>query len=131
MRANALCCARDAGTLLRMETKPWQDRFGLKTCAADKINTAIDPEAPGIAVIYAQAKTGETIFLVLESRAGSLRDLCVKRLQTAKIPTGTPLTVSFKSIVPADKSPAAVDAACREQVILAEKLRRELRPAMR
>lgn len=114
-----------------METKPWQDRFGLKTCAADKTVTAIPPDAPGIAVVYAQTKTGETIFLVLESRAGSLRDLCVKRLQTAKLPPGTPLTVSFKIIGPDEKSPAAVSAACREQVILAGELRRELRPAMR
>lgn len=114
-----------------METKPWQNRFGFKTCTADKIDTAIAPDALGIAVVYAQAKTGETIFLVLESRAGSLRDLCVKRLQTAKIPPGTPLTVAYKSMVLADKSPAAVSAVCREQVILAGEMRRELRPAMR
>lgn len=114
-----------------METKPWQDRFDLKTCAADKVSTAIASDAQGIAVVYAKAKSAETVFLVLESRAGSLRDLCVKRLQTAKIPPGTPLTVSFKIVTPADKSPEAVAAACREQVILAGQLRRELRPAMR
>lgn len=114
-----------------MNTKPWQDRFDFTTCAADKIGTAIAPDAPGIAVIYTQTKAGGTVFLVLESRSGSLRDLCTRRLQTAKIPAGTPLTVSFKIMLPAGQSPEAVGAACREQVILAGELRRELRPAMR
>ena len=114
-----------------METKSWQVRFELKTCTAEKVTTAIPAKALGVAVVYTKTEAGETIFLVLESRAGSLRDFCVKRLETAKIPAGTPLHISFKSIPIADKSPEAVSAACREQVILAGALRRELRPAMR
>ncbi len=114
-----------------IKTSPWQERFGLTTCAAGEIESAIPPAALGVAVIYAQSTAGDAIFLVLESRANSLRDLCVKRLQTAKIPPGAPLTVSFKAEILADASPEAVHAACRRQVILAGELRRELRPAMR
>ena len=113
------------------KTSPWQTRFGLKTCTAGAIATTIPPTALGVAVVYAKEAAGETIYLVLESRAGSLLDFCVKRLQTAKIPPASSLTVSFKSILPADASPEAISAVCREQVILAGELRRELRPAMR
>lgn len=113
------------------KSPPWQTRFGFKTCAADEIATAILPSALGVAVVYAKTGVDETIYLVLESRTGSLRDFCVKRLQTAKIPPASSLTVSFKNIAPADASPEAIGAACREQVILAGELRRELRPAMR
>ncbi len=113
------------------KTSPWQTRFCLKTCAAGEIITAIPPAALGVAVVYAKGAAGETIYLVLESRASSLRDFCMKRLQTAKIPPASSLTVSFKSIPPADASPEAISAACREQVIVAGELRRELRPAMR
>ena len=112
-------------------TSPWQTRFELKTCAADEISTAIPPAALGVAVVYANTDSGEIIYLVLESRAGSLRDFCAKRLQTAKIPPAAELTVSFKSMLPTDASPEAISAVCREQVILAGELRRELRPAMR
>ena len=114
-----------------MTTPSWQVRFELKTCSADKITTAIPAKARGVAVIYAVGAEGETIYLVLESRAGSLRDFCVKRLATAKIPAGTALSVSFKSSALADATPESLSAACREQVILAGALRRELRPAMR
>lgn len=114
-----------------MTTPSWQVRFELKTCSAEKITTAIPAKARGVAVVYAVGAAGETIYLVLESRAGSLRDFCVKRLATAKIPAGTELSVSFKSSEATDASPEAVSAACREQVILAGALRRELRPAMR
>ncbi|HEY9250718.1 MAG TPA: hypothetical protein VIO38_16375 [Rariglobus sp.] len=113
------------------KTSPWQTRFGLKTCAARDIATAIPAATPGIAVVYAPAADGETVYLVLESRAGSLRDLCAKRLSTAKIPAGVELTVAFKGMPASARSPEAVGAACREQVILAGELRRELRPAMR
>jgi len=118
-----------------METKPaiWQKRFGLTTCAAADLEKAVPAKALGVAVIYSQA-TGtepEKIFLVIESRAGELRSQCVKRLQTAKLPPLASLTVSFKAAVLPDPSPEAVHAACREQVILAGELRRELRPAMR
>ena len=112
-------------------TTPWQGRFELTTCAAGEIDPAIPAKALGIAVVYAKSDAGETIFLVLESRAGSLRELCAKRLETSKIPAGTPLAVSFKITPLADDSAEAVAAACREQVILAGALRRELRPAMR
>ncbi|CAM2798947.1 hypothetical protein [Rariglobus hedericola] len=113
------------------KTSPWQKRFELTTCSASEIATAVPPTALGVAVIYAPSDSGETIYLVLESRAGNLRDFCLRRLQNAKIPAGTPLTVSFKTMALADNSPEAVSAVCREQVILAGELRRELRPAMR
>jgi len=113
------------------KSSPWQSRFELKTCAAADIATAIPAAKPGIAVIYSKAKGEETIHLVIDSRAGSLRDLCAKRLETAKLPADAPLTVSYKIIAPADQSPDAVSACCREQVIVAGALRRELRPAMR
>ncbi len=112
-------------------TTPWQDRFELKTCTAEKLATAIPAKALGVAVIYEKTGDDERTFLVLESRSGSLRDICTKRLATAKIPPGTPLSVSFKTQKLADKTPEAVSAACREQVIIAGALRRELRPAMR
>ena len=114
-----------------MTTPTWQVRFELKTCSAEKITTAIPAKAIGVAVIYAVGDAGETIYLVLESRSNSLRDFCVKRLATAKIPAGTALSVSFKSTPLADTTAEAVSAACREQVIMAGALRRELRPAMR
>ncbi|MDF3059861.1 MAG: hypothetical protein K0R17_4076 [Rariglobus sp.] len=113
------------------KTAPWQKRFGLTTCSAAEIEMKIPPVAPGVAVVYSTGAGTETIYLVLESRAGSLRDFCAKRLQTAKIPAGTPLTISFKSMALTDNSPDAISASCREQVILAGELRRELRPAMR
>jgi hypothetical protein len=116
---------------MESKTSPWQARFGLKTCAATELNTAIPSAALGVAVIYAKAAAGEIIYLVLESRAGSLRDFCLKRLQTAKLPPASELTVSFKGALLADTSPETVSVACREQVILAGELRRELRPAMR
>lgn len=113
------------------KTSPWQKRFGFKTCDAAKVATAIPATALGVAVVYAKADDGETIYLVLESRAGSLRDFCVKRLQTAKIPAASELTISYKVMPAADATPEAISAVCREQVILAGELRRELRPAMR
>ena len=116
-----------------MDNKPdaWQNRFELTTCPAGEIDPAIPPTACGIAVIYEQTAAGETIFLVLESRTGSLRALCEKRLKTAKIPPATLLTVSFKSEILTNASPETVHDACRRQVILAAALRRELRPSMR
>jgi len=113
------------------KTSSWQTHFGLQTCAAGEIATAISATAQGVAVVYAQTGDDETIFLVLESRAGSLRDFCLKRLQTAKVPAASTLTVSFKTMPSADASPEALSAACQEQVILASELRRALRPAMR
>jgi hypothetical protein len=114
-----------------MTTPPWQTRFELKTCTTAKMTTAIPAKAIGVAVIYAETETGETIYLVLESRAGSLRDFCVKRLATAKIPADTALKVAFKTMPLADSTPESLSAACREQVLIAGALRRELRPAMR
>jgi hypothetical protein len=113
------------------KTGAWQNRFELTTCSEGEIDPTIPPTALGVAVIYAQTAAGETISLVLESRSGSLRALCAKRIQTAKIPPGTPLMVSFKSETLPDASPEAVHAACRRQVLLAAQLRRELRPSMR
>ena len=114
-----------------MTTPSWQARFELKTCTAEKVATAIPAKARGVAVVYAKGEASETIYLVLESRANSLRDVCVKRLATAKIPAGTALSVSFKGAPLTDATPEALSAACREQVLLAGALRRELRPAMR
>ena len=112
---------------------PWQERFGLTTCPAAQIDPAIPPAALGVAVIYSPANgaTREKTLLVIESRAGSLRSQCARRLQTAKLPPGVPLMVAFKGEILPDASPEAVHAACRQQVMLAGELRRELRPAMR
>jgi len=114
-------------------TTPWQDRLELKTCTADKLEKAIPATAVGVAVIYTAGSgtVDEKIHLVVESRVGSLRAQCVKRLQTAKLPPVEELTVSFKTEKLPDKSPETLDAICREQVIFAAQLRRELRPAMR
>ena len=118
-----------------METTPatWQERFGLTTCAAVDLEKMIPPTALGVAVIYSQATDaeGEKTWLVIESRAGSLRSQCLRRLSTAKLPQLASLTVSFKAEDLADPSSEAVHAACRQQVVLAGELRRELRPAMR
>jgi len=116
-----------------METKPatWQDRFELTTCSAQEIATAIPATAQGVAVIYTKNEAGEKIILVLESRTGGLRNQCVKRLQSGKLPPSDQLVVSFRSEILSNASPEAVHAACREQVIFAGELRRELRPAMR
>ena len=114
-------------------TTPWQNRFELKTCKASDIEKVIPAAAVGVAVVYiaATGDVDEAIFLVIESRAGSLRDQCLKRLQTAKLPPVADLTVSFKTETLPDTKPETLDAMCREQVIFAAQLRRELRPAMR
>lgn len=117
----------------RMKTKTdtWQKRFGLSTCGATEIEKTIPASALGVAVIYAVGEAGEKIFLIVESRAGSLRDQCLKRLTTAKLPPAAELTVSFIGEALSDASPEAVHEACRKQVLLAAEMRRELRPAMR
>ena len=127
------CVVRKAAKRSWMETKPttWQERFGLTTCPAQEIDQAISPSAPGVAVIYTQTEAGEKIILVLESRAGGLRNQCEKRLQSGKLPPTEQLTVAFKCELLSDTSAEAVHAACREQVIFAGEIRRELRPAMR
>lgn len=116
-----------------MENNPtiWQTRFGLTTCPASAIDAAIPPNIQGVAVIYARTEAAEKILLVLESRTGGLRQQCTRRLQAGKLPAVEQLTVSFKGAPLPDASPEAVHAACREQVIFAGELRRELRPAMR
>lgn len=113
------------------KTETWQARFSLTTCAAADIDSAMVEDASGVAVIYAPTPSGETVFLVIESRASSLRGQCARRLQTAKFPVGAALSVSFRAeVMPKDK-PEEVHAACRQQVMLAGELRRVLRPAMR
>lgn len=116
-----------------METNSatWQQRFGLTTCAALEINPAIPPTAQGVAVIYARTDAGEKILLVIESRTSGLRQQCEKRLQTGKLPPVDQLTVSFQGTSLSNPTPEEVNQACREQVIFAGELRRELRPAMR
>ncbi len=118
-----------------METKhaTWQERHGLTICPAAAIESAIPTTALGVAVIYspASAEGAEKIFLVIESRATGLRDQCARRLETAKLPSLASLVVAFTAEVLTKTSPETVHAACRQQVILAGELRRELRPAMR
>jgi hypothetical protein len=116
-----------------METNPapWQQRYELNVCPASAIDPAIPPAAPGVAVIYTAADAGETVHLVIESRTGSLRALCAKRLQSGKLPPTGGLTIAFKAEPLTDRTPEAVHTACREQIIFAGELRRELRPAMR
>ena len=109
----------------------WPASFGLITCAASELDTALPPTVLGVAVVHAPGAAGETIFLVVESRAGSLLAQCVRRLRTAKLPEPGTLRVSFKVVPPADASAEAVHEACRAQVILASELRRALRPALR
>lgn len=116
---------------MEIKRTTWQERFGLTTCPAQEIDKAISPSAPGVAVIYTPTETGEKIILVLESRTGPLRNQCEKRLQTGKLPPTEQLKVAFKCELSSDTSPEAIHAACREQVIFAGELRRELRPAMR
>jgi hypothetical protein len=116
-----------------METKlgTWQERFGLTTCAASDIEKAIPAAALGVAVIYTATHEEQKIFLVIESRAGSLRSQCARRLQTAKLPLGSSLMISFRADILPDSSPESVHSACRQQVIFAAEIRRELRPSMR
>jgi hypothetical protein len=110
---------------------PWRERFGLKTCAAADLEKAVPEKALGVAVIYAVEGGAEKTWLVVESRAQSLREQCLKRLRTAKLPPVETLTVAYLAEALPESTPEAVHAACREQVILAGALRRELRPAMR
>lgn len=116
-----------------METKPasWQEHFSLTVCPASAIGREIPPTALGVAVIYAATSPREQIFLVIESRAGALLAQCQKRLQMAKLPALATLSVAFKAETLSDATPEAIHAACREQVIFAGEIRRELRPAMR
>lgn len=110
----------------------WQERFGLTTCATSAISETIPAGAFGVAVIYARTAAGDQILLVIESRTGGLREQCIRRFETAaKLPPVAELTVSFKAELLANPSPESVSEACREQVIFAGELRRELRPAMR
>ncbi len=110
---------------------PWQERFGFTSCAASAIAKKIPARAHGIAVISETAATGEKVWLVIESRSNPLRTQCLKRLETAKLPPLEALTVSFLAAPLADKTAETLKAVCRDQVILASQLRRELRPAMR
>lgn len=119
--------------MTKHSSTPWQDRFELKTCAASKVEKTIPATYAGVAVIYT-ARSGtvdEKVYLVVESRAGSLRAQCLKRLQTAKLPPADELTVAFKAGKLPDKTRETLNAVCREQVIFGAQLRRELRPAIR
>lgn len=110
---------------------PWRERFGFTTCAASAITKKIPARAHGIAVISETTATGEKVWLVIESRSHPLRTQCLRRLETAKLPPLESLTVSFLAAPLPDKEPETLAAMCRDQVILASQLRRELRPAMR
>jgi hypothetical protein len=113
------------------KTASWQKRFGLTTCAAAAIESAIPNDVQGVAVIYEKTAAGEKVFLVIESRASGLRSQCMRRLQTAKLPPVELLAVAYKGEPLSGPAPEVVEASCRQQVILASELRRELRPAMR
>lgn len=116
---------------MKTKTDSWQKRFGLSTCAAAEIETAIPADALGVAVFYAADGDGEKILLIVESRAGSLRSQCLKRLATAKLPPVATLTVAFVCEAKGEASPDALHEVCRKQVLFAAEMRRELRPAMR
>ena len=118
-----------------MDTKnaTWQERHGLTICPAAAIESTIPSTALGVAVIYSPttAEADERVFLVIESRATSLRSQCARRLETSQLPPLASLHAAFKAEALSESSAAAVHAACRQQVSLAGELRRELRPAMR
>ena len=57
------------------QTQPWPERFGLTLCSAADVATAIAANAVGVAVVY----SAESVFLVIESRARSLRTECLRR----------------------------------------------------
>jgi hypothetical protein len=117
----------------RMESTSacWAQPFGLTLCPATALDAAIPASALGVAVIFQTNSTGEKIFLVLESRATPLAQHCHKRLQTATLPPVATLTVAFKITPVAGDARAALDAVCRQQMILSGELRRALRPALR
>jgi hypothetical protein len=116
---------------MKTKTATWQKRYGLTTCAATEVETAIPATALGVAVIYTLEAESEKFLLIIESRASSLRSQCVKRLASAKLPPGATLAVAFITEALSDPTPEAVHEACRRQVLLAAEMRRELRPAMR
>ncbi len=116
---------------MNTKTGTWQKRFGLTTCAATVVETAIPAAALGVAVIFTSENDLEKILLIVESRASSLRSQCLKRLASAKLPSAATLTVAFIAESLSDPTPEAVNEACRRQVLLAAEMRRELRPAMR
>jgi hypothetical protein len=116
---------------MEIQENEWAQRFGLTHCAAADINQKLPPDALGVAVVYAEDADGQSVFLVIESRARGLRAQLSRRLETAKFPAGVALQVAFRVEAPTPVTPEEVHAACREQVILAGALRRELRPAMR
>ncbi|HRE04601.1 MAG TPA: hypothetical protein PKX00_03265 [Opitutaceae bacterium] len=109
----------------------WPQHFGLTTCPADRLEQALPAAAWGVAVISGPGESGDLVYLVIESRAGSLLSQCQRRLQSGKLPPVATLSVAFKAEVLEAPSPEAVQAACRQQVLLASELRRGLRPAMR
>lgn len=116
---------------MNTKTGTWQKRFGLTTCTATLVETAIPAAALGVAVIFRSENDVEKILLIVESRASSLRSQCLKRLASAKLPPAATLTVAFIAEALSDPTPEAVNEACRRQVLLAAEMRRELRPAMR
>lgn len=109
----------------------WRKDFGLTVCEAASLEKAIPPQALGVAVITGATKTGETVYLVIESRSGSLLSVCQKRLQSGKLPPASALSVAYSCAVPTDATPDALKLICRQQVIQAAELRRRLRPSMR
>lgn len=113
------------------QNQSWRDRFSLTVCAAADVGTAIPADALGVAVVFTSGEAGEKVFLVIESRAGSLLQQCERRLKTAPLPPVETLQIAFSLEAALDGSPQAEHESCRRQVILAGALRRELRPALR
>lgn len=113
------------------QNQSWRERFGLSLCPASGLAAAFPADALGIAVVFTAAADGEKVFLVIESRAGSLLEQCVRRLKTAPLPPIDTLQVAYVVEPANDGTPEAMNEICRRQVVVAGALRRELRPALR
>lgn len=116
---------------MKTKSPSWQEKFGLTVCPASSLQQTLPADAVGVAVIYEALSHSQTTYLVIESRTGSLRDLCAKRLSTAKLPPVSALTVAFKAESLPGASLEQMHAHCREQVFLGAELRRALRPSLR
>lgn len=112
------------------QNQTWQERFGLSLCPAAELATVLPEPALGIAVLFAPGADGK-VFLVIESRASSLLQNCLRRFKTAPLPPLETLQVAFMMEEATDGSLEAVHEVCRRQVVMAGALRRELRPALR
>jgi hypothetical protein len=109
----------------------WQVRFGLTVCPAGVAEQTIPADAMGVAVVYAPHGDETETYLVVESRAGALRGQLARRMGTAGLPAADDLMVAYVVEATAGLSTGELKDACQRQVVFADKIRRELRPAMR